>query len=121
MLFKAKVAGFSPEYILSDSRYSGLKNLKIIDSYGWHRLTRLKLNRLINPDNTENIPLSSADISETGSAVHLKGCGFVRIFGIAGEKGRTEYQAADNLDMDEFERIRLSDFSRTIEECHRGL
>ncbi len=107
MLFKAKVAGFSPEYILFDSWHSGLKNLKLIDSYGWHWLTRLKPNRLINPDNTENIPLSSADISETGSVVHLKGYGFVKIFGIAGKKGRTEYWATNNLDMDEFERIRL--------------
>ena len=121
MLFKAKIAGFSPECILFDSWYSGLKNLKIISSYGWHWLTRFKLNRLINPDNTENIPLSSADISETGSVVHLKGYGFIRIFGIAGKKGRTEYWATNNLDMDEFERIRLSDFSWTIEEYHRGL
>ncbi len=41
MLFKAEIRGFEPECILSDSWYSGLKNLKIIDSYDWHWLTRL--------------------------------------------------------------------------------
>jgi len=121
MLFKAKVTGFNPEYILSDSWYSGLKNLKIIASYDWFWLTRLKANRLINPDSSGNIPLSYADISESGSVVHLKGYGFVKIFGIVDKKGNTEYWATNNLNMDELERIRLSDFSWTIEEYHRGL
>ena len=101
MLFKAKATGFGPEYILSDSWYASLNNLKTIESYDWSWLTRFKADRLINPDNTGNIPLSSANISENGNVVHLKGYGFVRIFGIVGKKGNTEYWAADNLDMDE--------------------
>lgn len=121
MLFKTKTAGFNPEYVLFDSWYAGLKNLRVIDRYDWFWLTRLKPNRLINPDNKGNIPLSSANISETGSVVHLKGYGFVKIFGIVNKKGDTEYWATNNLDMDEFERIRLSDYSWTIEEYHRGL
>lgn len=121
MLFKAKVAGFEPECILFGSWYPGLKNLKIINSYEWLWLTGLKPNRLINPDGSGNIPLSSADISESGSVVHLKGYGFVRIFGMVDKKGNTGYWATNNLSMDELERIRLSDFSWTIEEYHRGL
>jgi len=121
MLFKAKVRGSEPEYILSDSWYASLKNLRTIDSYGWSWMTRLKPDRLVNPDGTGNIPLSSADISENGTDVHLRGYGFVKISGIAGKNGGTEYWATNNPDMDEFERLRLSDFSRTIEEYHRGL
>ena len=121
MLFKAKIRGFEPEYILFDSWYAGLKNLRTINSYGWLWMTRFKPNRLINPDGTGNIPVSSADISEEGTTVHLKGYGFVKLFGIVDKNGNTEYWATNNPDMDEFERLRLSDFSWTIEEYHRGL
>jgi putative transposase len=121
MLFKVKVAGFEPECILFDSWYASLKNLRTIGRYDWFWLTRFKANRLTDPDGTGNIPLSSADISESGSVVHLRGYGFVKIFGIVDKKGNTEYWATNNLDMDELERIRLSDFSWTIEEYHRGL
>jgi len=84
-------------------------------------MTRLKPNRLINPDGTGNIPLSSADISETGTVVYLKGYGLVKIFGIIDRNGGTEYQASNDLYMDVLRRIRRSDFSWTIEEYHRGL
>ncbi|MDM8544288.1 hypothetical protein QUF90_24700 [Desulfococcaceae bacterium HSG9] len=70
---KAKIHSFKPECVLSDSRYAGLKNLKTIRDCGQARMTRLKPNRLINPDSTGDIPLSSADISETGTVVYLKG------------------------------------------------
>lgn len=121
MLFKAKIRGFEPECILFDSWYASLKNLRTIDSYGWFWLTRFKPNRIINPDGTKNISVSSADISENGNTVHLRGYGFVRIFRIVDKNGNTEYWATNNLDMDELERLRFSDFSWTIGEYHRGL
>ena len=121
MLMKAKIMGYEPEYILFDSWYASLNNLKTIRNYGWFWMTRLKSNRLVNPDGTGNIPLSSASISEGGTEVHLKGYGFIRVFGIVGRKGDTEYWATNNLDTDELGRLRLSDFSWTIEEYHRGL
>ena len=77
MLFKAEIRGYEPECVLSDSWYAGLKNLKTVNSYGWFQMTRLKPNRLVNPDGTGDIPLSSALISEGGTEVHLKGYGFV--------------------------------------------
>jgi len=64
---------------------------------GWIWMTRLKPNRLINPDGKGNIPLSPAEISENGTVVHLKGYGFVKIFGIVTKNGNTEYQAANDL------------------------
>ncbi len=121
MLFKAEIRGYEPECVLSDSWHAGLKNLKTVNSHGWFQMTRLKPDRLVNPDGTGDIPLSSALISEGGTEVHLKGYEFVWIFGIAGRKGGAEYQAADNPDMDELKRVQLSDFSWTIEEYHREL
>ena len=50
MLAEAKNWGFNPEFILFDTWYAGLDNLKLIRSFGWHFLTRLKSNRHVNPD-----------------------------------------------------------------------
>jgi putative transposase len=54
MLRKARERGFRPEYVLMDSWYASLKNLKLIASFGWFFLTRLKSNRLVNPDRQGN-------------------------------------------------------------------
>ncbi len=50
MLKEAKGRGFEPEYVWMDGWYSGLKNLKLIAPFGWLFLTRLKSNRMVNPD-----------------------------------------------------------------------
>jgi len=121
MLFKAKIRGFEPRYVLFDSWYASLDNLKIIRSHNWNRLTRLKSDRHINPDGKGNVPLSLADISETGTEVHLKDYGFIKVFRIAAKDGSAEHGATDVLDMDELGRIKFADFSWTIENYHRGL
>jgi len=123
LIYKAKIRGFEPSCVLFDSWYSGLNNLKIIRKYGWNWLTRLKSNRLINPygKGHANIGLSSADISESGTVVHLKGYGFVKIFRIVAKNGDAEHWATNDLEMDELRRLQLCDFSWTIEEYHRGL
>ena len=55
MLNVAEERDFSPEFVMFDTWYSSLENLKAIRKKGWHWLTRLKKNRLVNPDNTDNI------------------------------------------------------------------
>lgn len=121
LLYNAKIQGFEPSCVLFDSWYAGLDNLKIIRKYGWHRLTRFKPSRPVNPDGKGNVPLASAVISESGTSVHLKGYGFIKVFRIAAKNGSAEYWAADNPDTDELRRLQFSDFSWKIEECHRGL
>jgi len=92
MLRKAEERGACPEYVLSDSRYASLDNLKLIRDIGWQWLTRLKGNRHVNPDGSGNVALSEAVISESGSRVHLKGYGFIRVFGIVAKDGSIEYR-----------------------------
>lgn len=121
MLQKAKERGISPEYVLFDSWYASLENLRLIRNLGWHWLTRLKANRSVNPDGRGNIPLSAADISESGTEVHLKGYGFIKVFRIVAKDGSAEYWATDYPDMDELRRLQSADFSWKIEEYHRGL
>lgn len=121
MLSEAALQGFEPSYVLFDSWYSGLNNLKAIRKHGWHWFTRLKSNRLVNPDGSSNIQVCEASISESGTVVHLKGYGFIKVFRITDKNGSTEHWATDNIEMDDFRRIQLSDFSWRIEEYHRGL
>lgn len=54
MLSTAKERGFSPGYVLFDSWYGSLENLKSVWGHGWGWLCRLKSNRLINPDREGN-------------------------------------------------------------------
>lgn len=121
MLHKAKERGVCPRYILFDSWYSGVENLKLIRKLGWQWFTQLKANRSVNPDGNGNVALSEAAISEFGSVVHLKGYGFIKVFGIVTKDGSTEYWATSDTEIDELSRLQLSDFSWKIEEYHRGL
>lgn len=91
MLQQAKDRGFSPEYVSFDSWYSSLENLKLIRDYGWIWLTRLKSNRLVNPDDTANQPLSKVEIAPQGTIVHLKGYCMVKIFKIVSRNGDTAH------------------------------
>ena len=121
MLEKAKERGFEPKYVMFDIWYASIKNLKAIKKKQWHFLTRLKSNRLVNPDNTKNIPLETIDIPHKGIVVHLKGYDFVKVFRIVSKNEDTQYWATDVLDMDESEREDLGNESWKIEEYHRGI
>src|SRR5262245_4460368 len=54
MLKTAKERGFKPRYVLFDSWYSGLKNLKAIKDHGWKFLTQVRCNRRVNLDRQGN-------------------------------------------------------------------
>jgi hypothetical protein len=121
MLNKAEERGFPPEFVLFDTWYSSIKNLKDIRKKGWHWLTRLKKNRLVNPDNTDNIALELVTIPAEGMRVHLRGYGFIKVFRLVSKDGDTQYWATDVLDMQEEKRKMLAKKSWKIEEYHRGI
>lgn len=121
MLIKAKQRGFQPDCVVFDGWYSSLENLKTIRSHGWLWLTRLKRNRLLNPDGTGNRPLEQLDIAATGTIVHLKGYGMVKVFKIVTPDGDIDYWTTNELTMPELKRLQLAEFAWTIEEYHRGL
>ncbi|MBE9167572.1 IS701 family transposase, partial [Pleurocapsales cyanobacterium LEGE 06147] len=56
-----------------DSWFSALDNLKLIPTYDWVWLTRLKRNRLVNSDCTGNRRVDEVELSEAGTVVPLKG------------------------------------------------
>ena len=121
MLDKAEERGFNPEFVLFDTWYASVKNLKAIRKKEWHFLTRLKTNRLVNPDNKGNVPLETVDIPPKGLVVHLKAYGFVKVFRIVSKDGDTQHWVTDVQDMDESKREDLAKKSWKIEEYHRGI
>jgi hypothetical protein len=107
----AKERGFTPRCVVFDSWYSSLDNLKLIRRYDWIWLTRLKRNRHVNPDQTGNRPLGEVDIAATGTVVHLKGYGFIKVFKIVAPNGDIDYWATNDLNLGELQRLQLAEES----------
>src|SRR5215208_3423315 len=128
MLEQAKERGFEPRYVLFDSWYSSLDNLKAIRAYGWRWLCRLKSNRLVNPDKSGNVAIEEVEIPAEGRVVHLKGYGMVRVFRTVAKRKKKDggaehyhYWATDDLRMSEEAREELERQGWGIETYHRGL
>ena len=121
LLLIAQQRGFAPACVVFDSWYASLANLKLVRRCGWHWLTQLKSNRLVNPDGTGTRPLAECSISATGTRVHLQGYGFIRAFRIVSPDGDTEHWATGDEAMDELNRRKYAEWAWGIEEYHRGL
>ena len=121
MLLRAGERGFKPGCVLFDNWYSSLGNLKTLRGLGWRWLTRLKANRLVNPDRSGNVPVCELAIPSGGREVHLKGYGMVRVFRTFSRDGEAEHWATGDLGMAEEERRMLSGRGWGIETYHRGV
>jgi putative transposase len=121
MLQQAWVRGFAPAYVVMDSWYASLENLKWIASVGWHFVTRLRSNRLVNPDGLGNRPISTVDIPLEGCVVHLKGFGWVKVFRTVSPHGDAEYLATNDLEMTQAVCLQVLRWSWGIEVYHRAL
>lgn len=121
MLAAAKGRGFQPDYVLFDSWYSSLDNLKQIRSYGWLWLSRLKSNRQVNPDGRGNVPVGTLEIGPEGRQVHLRGYGFIKVFRTVSPNGDVEYWATNELDMRAQRLDQLQKQAWSIESYHRGI
>ncbi len=122
MLGTANERGFEPRYVLFDSWYSSLDNLKAIRSHGWQWLCRLKSNRLVNPDRSGNIAVREVEIPTEGRVVHLKAYGMVKVFRTVAKDGDAgHYWATDDLEMSESDREELEESGWSIEVYHRAL
>jgi len=96
-----------------DSWYASLKNLKLIASFGWFFLTRLKSNRLVNPDRQGNSGGGNPTGGAGGASEGLWACP-----GISSQNGDAEYWATHDLKMTEEKREELEKKGWGI---HRGL
>ena len=121
MLQAAVNKGFNPNMVMFDSWYACTDNLKFIHKLGWLWFARIKKNRQVNPDKTENRSVSSLNISDEGEIVHMKMYGFVKLFHSKNEAGKGRYWATNCLTMDNMDREVLYALSCSIENYHRAL
>jgi len=117
----AHARGFRPERVVFDSWYGSLENLKRLRGVGWTWLTRLKANRLVNPDRSGLRPVARVETDHQGVVVHLKGYGLIRLFSIVAPDGDREYWATNDLKMAALARVRFAGYAWAIEHYHRGI
>ena len=121
MITTASTRGFHPFFVMFDSWYSGIDNLKCITKLGWNWFSRIKKNRMVNPDHTDNRPVSSLVIPDDGMTVHMKKYGFVRVFHTVNKDGKERFWASNFLTMDHQDRKNLQAICWSIENYHRAL
>jgi len=123
MLNYAKNRGFSPDYVLMDSWYSSIENLKNINKKNWKWIAALKYNRLISL--IQGTYFHVSDLDWTSKQVHkvwLKAYGFVLVSKIVFENGDITYIATNDLSLTDSETIKShSDHRWKIETFHRGI
>jgi putative transposase len=117
----AKERGFSPVCVAFDGWYSSLENLKLVRSFGWIWLTRLKSNRLVNKDREGTRALKDTVIAPTGTVVWLPGFGLVKVFGIVATDGSIDHWTTNDLGMTDLTRLQFAECSWAIEHYHRGI
>ena len=121
MLLTAKRRGFSPNYVGFDSWYSSLENLKLLRALDYRFITRLKGNRLVNPDKQAQVAVSTLRVPAEGALVHLKGFGMIRLFQTVAQDGDVGHWVTDELTMTTETWQELSSCCWRIEQYHRGL
>jgi putative transposase len=105
MLVTAFERGFHPKLVCFDSWYGSIDNLKLVRSFGWHFLTRLKANRQIRVAGGKLQAVSEAGLcGGDGTIVWLKGFGEIKVFRIFATNGTAEYWATSLKDLTETER-----------------
>ena len=121
MLKTTSGRSFQPSFVMFDSWYSGIDNLKCVSRLGWNWFSRIKKNRMVNPDHTDNRPISSLSIPDDGMNVHMKKYGFVRVFHTVNKDGKERFWATSFLTMDHQDRRNLQSICWSIENYHRAL
>ena len=123
MLDVAEKRGFRPKYVLMDSWYGSLKNIKAIDKKGWRWITNLKSNRLVSVAAGEQIAVADLDLEpNTVRRVWLRGYGFVNVARVDFKNEDTRYLATNDLELTDYDTYTKHwDARWQIETFHRGV
>ncbi len=72
----------TPRCVCFDSWYGSLANLKLLRSFGWGWLTRLKCNRSVRREKGPPLAVCDAAMASSGTVVWLPGYGLIKVFRI---------------------------------------
>lgn len=121
MLTLSKQRGFNPEYVIFDSWYGSIDNLKTIDNFNWKWVTRMKKNRLVSAVPRQHRNLENLEIPAQGLIVHLKAYGFIKVFKLVFKDGNIEYLATNDTNVSASDVERIYGKRWSIEQYHKGL
>ncbi len=123
MLDAAKKRDFKPPFVLADSWYGSLENLKHIRDMDWKFIIGLKENRLVNEIQGQYVSVSALDWTKKSvRKVWLKGFGFVLVAQIVFKNGDIRYVCTNDLLLTEYKDLSRESKKRwMIEEFHRGI
>jgi putative transposase len=124
MLLRAKQRGFEPLYVLMDSWYSSIENLKLITrKLGWHFICNLKANRQVSVSQGSYRAIADLGLAEKQvRKVWLKEYGLVLVCKLVAQNGDITYLATDDLGLTNYEDFTGHFENRwKIEEFHRGI
>ena len=115
--------GFMPGYVLLDSWYTSVDNLKAIDSKRWKWIGELKANRQVSLQKGAYIPVSDLDWTDTPvRKVWLKAYGFILVSKMVAPNGDVAYIATNDMSLLDRETLKTHFDNRwMIETFHRGL
>lgn len=122
LLKKALKRGFSPLYVLFDSWYSSIDNLKFIRSQKLKFICNLKSNRIVSCNRVQ-MSISDLGLAEKQVIkVWLKGFGQVLICKVVATNGDITYLATNDLSLTDYNEFTNHFQQRwNIEEFHRGI
>lgn len=123
MLNSSKERGFKPDFVMADSWYSSLENMKAIVKLGWKFIFGIKENRLVNEAQGNYVAVGSLNWTKKQvRKVWLRGFGFVLVTRIVFKNGDTRYLATNDLSLNDYKILSTNSKKRwTIEEFHRGI
>lgn len=121
MIRLAHYRNFTPAYVLIDTWYTSLDNLKYLDSFSWKWIAPLQKNRIISTAPKQYCRIEELDIPEQGLVVHLKAYGFVKVFKEVSKTGDVEYRGTNDLNLSKLDVKSIYAKRWKIEEYHRGL
>jgi len=121
MIRLARHRGFAPAYVLIDTWYTSIANLKLIDSFSWKWLAPLQKNRIVSTAPKHYCHIEELDIPEQGLVVHLKSYGFIKVFREVSPNGDVEYRGTNDLNLSHPDVEGIYAKRWKIEEYHRGL
>lgn len=124
MLRRAKQRGFEPLYVLMDSWYSSIENVKLITrKLGWHFICNLKANRQVSVSQGSYMAIADLGlVDKQVRKVWLKEYGWVLVCKLVATNGDITYLATDDLGLTDYE-VFTGHFENRwkIEEFHRGI